>query len=55
MNHQICAGILIGEWLMGVQPWWKSKSFIALAIICLVLIIWWTAIKPFIWITKKGE
>lgn len=55
MPHQTCIAILLGEFFMGIQPWWKSKSFIALSIAILVLIIWWTAIKPFIWITKKGE
>lgn len=50
-----CLAILLGEFVMGIQPWFKSKSFIALALTILFLIIWWTAIRPLIWIYEKGK
>lgn len=53
MDHQLCISILLGEFFMGIQPWFRSKSFIALALVCIALTIWWVAIKPLIWLFKK--
>lgn len=55
MTHQTCLAILLGEFFMGIQPWWKSKSFIAAGLVICFLIFWWVAIKPLIWLFEKGN
>lgn len=53
LEHHGCIAILLTEFFMGLQPWWRSKSLIALGLVFVALTIWWVAIKPFIWLFKK--
>lgn len=47
--------ILFAEFFMGIQPWWRAKSLIALGLVFLALTIWWVAIKPLIWLFNKEK
>lgn len=37
--HEACIAILVGEFLMGVQPWFRSKSFLMLGFVVIGFVL----------------